>query len=268
MRTVLTVDDSKVVRALLARNLGDYGVQVIEAENGQDALAAARLHKPDLILLDVTMPVMGGVEALAVLRSDASTRSIPVIMLAAEGGEDPVAEVVRLGIAGYIVKPFQQATFDAEVSKVLGRPGAAAAPGRGGVGVDDTEHALTSARQTVAVADDVLRGLLEEVNGCTVFTLPATSTVLARAVPAFTGKLHALKLAGRDRVVFDLLPTPRVTAEQISSLVRVIVEARALGMRTAVCSRDEMVMANLRGWVGTHGMVCATTRDTALEQLR
>jgi CheY-like chemotaxis protein len=267
MKTVLTVDDSKVVRALIARNLGDYGVQVVEAENGRDGLAAARLHKPALILLDVTMPVMGGVEVLAALRNDETTRSIPVIMLAAEGGEDPLVELVRLGIAGYIVKPFQQATFDAEVSKVLGPPGAAAA-GPDGVGVDDTEHALTSARQAVAAADDVLRGLLEEVNGCTIFTLPDTSTALARAVPAFTGKLHALKNAGRDRIVFDLVPTAHVTAEQVSSLVRVIVEAKALGMRTAVCSRDEMVMANLRGWVGTHGMVCATTRDRALEQLR
>jgi CheY-like chemotaxis protein len=273
MKTVLTVDDSKVVRALIARNLGDYGVRVVEAENGRDGVDAARLHQPDLILLDVTMPVMDGREALTALRSDPVTRSIPVIMLAAESGEDLIGELMRFDVVGHIVKPFLQATFDAEVSKVLGWPGDTESVGRveqevAAAVARVTERALAETREAVAAADEVLQGLLEDVNGCAVLTLPDRSTALAQVVPAVARHLRVLRDAGQDTVVVDLMGTACVTAEQVSSLVRVLVDARSLGMRTAVCARDESVMTSLRGWEATAGTVCATTRELALEQLR
>lgn len=270
MRTVLTVDDSKVVRALIARNLSDYGVRVVEAANGRDGVEAARLHQPDLILLDVTMPVMDGREALTALRNDPVTRSIPVIMLTAENGEDLVADLVRLDVAGHIVKPFLQATFDAEVSKVLGSPGAVVAVERTvrvAAQPDPTERALAEARQSSAATDEVLQGLLEDVNGCAVLTLPERSTALAEIVPAVARKLHALRDAGHKAVLVDLVGTTSITAEQVSSLVRVLVEARSLGMRTAVCARDEDVMTRLRSWEATRDTVCATSRQMALERL-
>lgn len=275
MKTVLTVDDSKVVRALIARNLGDYGVRVVEAENGRDGVQAARLHQPDLILLDVTMPVMDGRAALTALQSDPETRSIPVIMLSAESGEDLVGEFMRLGVVGHIVKPFLQATFDAEVAKVLGWPGDTQSVGpveQDAVGAaavaDETARALAAAREAASATEEVLQGLLEDVNGCAVLTLPEQSTTLARVVPAVARQLRVLRDAGQDAVVVDLVGTACVTAEQVSSLVRVLVEARSLGMRTAVCSRDEGVMTSLRGWEATAGTLCATTREMALGQLR
>jgi len=189
MKTVLTVDDSKVVRALIARNLGDYGVRVVEAENGRDGVRAARLHRPDLILLDVTMPVMDGRAALTALRSDPKTRSIPVIMLSAESREDLVGEFMRLGVVGHIVKPFLQATFDAEVAKVLGWPGdtQGARPvdrDASTTVADETARALAAAREAASATEEVLQGLLEDVNGCAVLTLPEQATTLARVVPA------------------------------------------------------------------------------------
>jgi two-component system cell cycle response regulator len=129
MSTVLTVDDSKVVRTMVTRHLQPYGCMIVEATNGQEGVDLARTHKPDLVLLDATMPVMDGRQALAELRKDEATKGIPVIMLI-ESGRDLVMEIAKLGVHSHIVKPFQRGTFDKEVSTVLGAPkaGAGAAP--------------------------------------------------------------------------------------------------------------------------------------------
>ncbi|HLK10314.1 MAG TPA: response regulator [Candidatus Binatia bacterium] len=166
MKTVLTVDDSKVVRSMVARHLQPYGCRVLEAANGEEGVAAAREHRPDLILLDVTMPVMDGREALGALRADPACKAIPVIMLTAESGKDLVLEIARLGVTGYIVKPFQKETFDKEVSKVLGPPGAAAiaaAPAADApvdvktvLVVDDSEKVLDAARAALEATMTVL----------------------------------------------------------------------------------------------------------------
>ena len=111
MKKVLTVDDSKVVRTMVARHLQPYGCQVLEAANGREGVDVARKEQPDLILLDVTMPVMDGRQALAEIRQDAALKGTPVVMLTAESGKDLVLEIAKLGVKGYIVKPFTKATF-------------------------------------------------------------------------------------------------------------------------------------------------------------
>src|SRR5512143_2142903 len=104
MKKVLTVDDSKVVRSMVTRHLQPYGCEVLEATNGQEGVDVAKANHPDLILLDVTMPVMDGKQALAELRKDPTTKPIPVIMLTAESGRELVVEIIKLGVSGYIVK--------------------------------------------------------------------------------------------------------------------------------------------------------------------
>lgn len=131
MKTLLTVADSKVVRSMVSRFIKPWGCKLIEATDGKQGVEAAREHKPDLILLDITMPVMDGREALTALRKDPECKTIPVIMLTAESGKDIVIEVAKLGVAGYIVKPFQKETFEKGVTEVLGDPaGASANAGR------------------------------------------------------------------------------------------------------------------------------------------
>jgi two-component system cell cycle response regulator len=168
MKTVLTVDDSKVVRSMVSRYIKPWNCQLIEAADGKEGVAAAREHKPDLILLDITMPVMDGREALAELRKDAACKSIPVIMLTAESGKDIVIEVAKLGVAGYIVKPFQKETFEKGVSKILGDPAAAEAEASQAAAkdapldygsvlvVDDSERVLDSARAALEKGMKVL----------------------------------------------------------------------------------------------------------------
>lgn len=171
MKKVLSVDDSKVVRTMVARHLKPYGVQVVEAENGELGVAVAKAEKPDLILLDVTMPVMDGRQALEALRKDPDTKAIPVIMLTAESGKELVVEIAKLGVSGYIVKPFNQETFDKSVSKVLGAPSGAdaaapaAAPAAAAIDhksvlvVDDSERVLDACKTTLQVAVKVLTAL-------------------------------------------------------------------------------------------------------------
>jgi two-component system cell cycle response regulator len=85
-----------------------YDVQMFEATNGEEGLAAAAREKPDLIILDVTMPVMDGVTMLTKLKEEPELKTIPVIMLTAESGRENVLQIAKLGVRDYLVKPFKE----------------------------------------------------------------------------------------------------------------------------------------------------------------
>ncbi len=104
---ILTVDDSKTIRLIVAKAFKAYDCMVLEADNGVVGLAVASREKPDLILLDYTMPVMDGFEVLARLRSDPDLKATPVIMLTAEAGRDTVIKIAKLGVRDYLIKPFK-----------------------------------------------------------------------------------------------------------------------------------------------------------------
>lgn len=104
---LLTVDDSRTVRIIIRNTLKAYDLEIFEATNGVEGLAMAAKAVPDLILLDITMPVMDGVEMLYKLKADPALKGIPVIMLTAEGGKDNVLKIVKIGVCDYIVKPFK-----------------------------------------------------------------------------------------------------------------------------------------------------------------
>jgi DNA-binding response OmpR family regulator len=104
---VLSVDDSRAIRLIVTRALMPFDCTVIEAANGEDGLAAVVCEKPDLILLDITMPVMDGVTMLAKLKENDEWKDIPVIMLTAESGRDNVLHICQLGVRDYLVKPFR-----------------------------------------------------------------------------------------------------------------------------------------------------------------
>ena len=105
---ILSVDDSRTIRLIVGKTFRPYDCQVIEATNGEEGLATAAREKPDLIILDVTMPVMDGVTMLTKLKEDAELKSIPVIMLTAESGRENVLQIARLGVRDYLVKPFKE----------------------------------------------------------------------------------------------------------------------------------------------------------------
>jgi two-component system cell cycle response regulator len=105
---ILSVDDSRTIRLIVTKVFRPYDCQICEATNGEEGLAAAMREKPDLIFLDVTMPVMDGVTMLSKLKEDPALKSIPVIMLTAESGRDNVLHIARLGVRDYLVKPFKE----------------------------------------------------------------------------------------------------------------------------------------------------------------
>lgn len=116
---ILSVDDSKTIRLIVKRTFNPYDCTVLEACNGEEGLATAAAEKPDLIVLDITMPVMDGVTMLTKLKEDANLKSIPVIMLTAESGRENVAYIAKLGVRDYLVKPFQDAQLIEKVQRVI-----------------------------------------------------------------------------------------------------------------------------------------------------
>ena len=116
---LLTVDDSRIVRMLITRALQGCDLQIVEATNGEEGLAAAAREKPDLILLDVTMPVMDGFEMLKQLRQKPELAACPVIMLTAESSQESVAKADGLGVSGYIAKPFTEEVLRARINQVI-----------------------------------------------------------------------------------------------------------------------------------------------------
>ena len=104
---ILTVDDSKTIRMIVKKAFKPFDCDLCEAENGVEGLVAATREKPDLIILDITMPVMNGIEMLKKLKGEPSLNDIPVIMLTAESGKDNVMQIVKMGVKDYVVKPFK-----------------------------------------------------------------------------------------------------------------------------------------------------------------
>lgn len=116
---ILTVDDSKTVRIIVKKAFKTFDCEIIEASNGVEGLATASREMPDVILLDVTMPVMDGVEMLTKLKSDPTLKTIPVIMLTAEGGRDNVLKIAKIGVRDYIVKPFKEELLVEKIGRVI-----------------------------------------------------------------------------------------------------------------------------------------------------
>jgi CheY-like chemotaxis protein len=116
---ILSVDDSKAVRKLLARMFGPFDCELCEAANGEEGLAVAAREIPDLIILDYNMPVMDGVSMLRKLRENANLRRTPVIMLTAESSAENIATVARLGVSDCVTKPFDEELLLAKAARAV-----------------------------------------------------------------------------------------------------------------------------------------------------
>jgi len=116
---ILSVDDSRMIHTLIGKGFNGYDVQLVFASNGQEGLEVAAREMPDVILLDVTMPVMDGIECLGKLKADPALKDIPVIMLTAEAGKENVLKIAKMGVRDYIVKPFSEAGIIDRVSRLV-----------------------------------------------------------------------------------------------------------------------------------------------------
>ena len=143
-KSILVVDDKANVRTLVREYLTEQGFHVSVADNGQNALYAARQDKPDLILLDVMMPEMDGYEFIRAYRKESET---PIILLTARLEESDKVIGLELGADDYVTKPFGMRELLARINTVLRRAGKAPQPSRvlraANIVLDQVTHSVT-----------------------------------------------------------------------------------------------------------------------------
>jgi DNA-binding response OmpR family regulator len=119
MARILLAEDEKQIGDMVAFKLTNSGHQVFRARDGEEALRLAAAERPDLILLDVMMPLLNGFEVLRRLKADAALAPTPVIMLTAKGRERDVLGGFSAGAVDYIVKPFSLKELTARIETAL-----------------------------------------------------------------------------------------------------------------------------------------------------
>jgi two-component system alkaline phosphatase synthesis response regulator PhoP len=118
---ILVVDDEEDVLELVRYNLDRSGYQTEIASSGEEALSKARKSLPDLIILDLMLPGIDGLEVCKKLKSDVKTEQIPVVMLTAKGDESDIVTGLELGAEDYVTKPFSPKILIARVRRILHR---------------------------------------------------------------------------------------------------------------------------------------------------
>ena len=118
---ILVVDDEEDLLELVQYNLGKEGYRVTCVATGEDAMRAARTRLPDLVVLDVLLPSVDGLEVCRLLKSDPRTKHIPILMLTAKGEESDIVAGLELGADDYVTKPFSPRVLVARVKAALRR---------------------------------------------------------------------------------------------------------------------------------------------------
>jgi DNA-binding response OmpR family regulator len=152
---VLVVDDERDLVELITFNLKRQDYAVLACYDGNTALELARREKPDIVILDLMLPQRSGRDVAALLRADASTRAIPIIMLTAMTGEHDVVAGLQMGADDYVTKPFSMEVLIARVAAVLrrGRPSEQdkSVIRAGAVTIDRARHVVLVDGQPVAM---------------------------------------------------------------------------------------------------------------------
>jgi len=117
---VLIIDDEEDTRSIASMSLSILGgVDVVEAEGGQDGINKAQQERPDVILLDMMMPIMDGPATLEALHTNPATQDIPVIFLTAKAMTTEIEKLKRMGAKGVLTKPFDPTTLASQVKAIL-----------------------------------------------------------------------------------------------------------------------------------------------------
>jgi two-component system, OmpR family, phosphate regulon response regulator PhoB len=118
-RLILIADDDEDILALVKAVLERSGHEVVAVGDGAEALASVRARRPDLAVLDITMPHVDGLEVLRRLRADAETTTLPVVLLSAQAQEADVVRGFATGASAYVKKPFSPRELAARVAELL-----------------------------------------------------------------------------------------------------------------------------------------------------
>ena len=241
---ILTVDDSRTIRMIVKKAFQPYKCDIIEAENGMEGLALAFKQKPDLIVLDITMPVMTGIEMLAKLKEDDELKSIPVIMLTAEGGKDNVMNIVKMGVKDYIVKPFKGDQLIERARQIIDlTPGA----------IDGNVKESVHPRDFLTIEGDIL-----------LLSLPVKSSrsFYAQIDSAAKEKIAQMNASWANKLVIDISAVADVNMNVIQLIISVVnhcVQARIPVRMVASNSQTE----GLKGFRETSSIQTEPTVDQA-----
>jgi len=209
---ILTVDDSKTIRMIVKKAFRPYDVQIVEGENGVEGLALAAKEKPDLIILDITMPVMNGAEMLAKMKEEPDLKSIPVIMLTAEAGKDNVMRIVQLGVKDYMVKPFKGEQLIERVTKIMPlTEKKAEAPTEEGGG--SKYFSLDGDIQMLAVPAKILRPTIVEVE------------------TQLKPKLKEMTSGGIKKMILDLTKIKETNVSLIKLIITILDNSQMAGVK-------------------------------------
>ena len=119
--SILIVEDDENIQQLVGYNLAKAGFHVLYAENGEQALATVKREQPDLLVLDLMLPGLNGLEVCRILRKDPQTRSLPIIMLTAKSEDNDVSAGLDMGADDYITKPFSPRILVSRIKATLRR---------------------------------------------------------------------------------------------------------------------------------------------------
>ncbi len=148
--TILVVDDEEDILELLEYNLAKEGFRVVRAASGEAALDTARKRLPDLIVLDLMLPGVGGLEVCKILKREEKTAGIPIVMLTAKGEEADIVLGLELGADDYVTKPFSPRVLAARIRNVLRRKSEIATAGEARLKIHEIE--IDPGRHEVIVA--------------------------------------------------------------------------------------------------------------------
>jgi two-component system cell cycle response regulator DivK len=121
-RTILVVEDQEDNRQILRDLLGAHDYAMLEAENGEEALAAVKKQRPDLILMDIQLPVLDGYEATRRIKSDPATKDIPIIVVTSYALSGDEAKARESGCDAYVTKPYSPRALLAKIKEFLPTP--------------------------------------------------------------------------------------------------------------------------------------------------
>ncbi len=227
---ILTVDDSKTIRMIVKKAFRPYDCKLSEAENGVEGLAAAAKEKPDLIVLDITMPVMTGIEMLEKLKGEADLKEIPVIMLTAESGKDNVMQIVKMGVKDYMVKPFKGEQLIERAEKLL----------------------KLEAKKAEDVADDASKKFFSLENDIQVMTIPAKVTrQVNNQVEGFLKlKLQDIVKSGISKMILNLSKAEETNMSLIKLIVQVFGVSKNVNLNLRVVGTASL-SEGLKGFAET-----------------
>jgi two-component system alkaline phosphatase synthesis response regulator PhoP len=158
---ILVVDDEEDIRELVRLNLAREGYGVLTCETGEQALQIARSKLPNLIILDLMLPGIDGLEVCRKLKSDTKTSNIPILMLTAKGEESDIVAGLELGADDYVTKPFSGKVLVARVRRILRRM-AEESDDKAAIKIEDLT--IEPARRRVTIKDKKIELTFTEFN--------------------------------------------------------------------------------------------------------